>query len=494
MEKFSQIFYLIFILSGTYSYFILPFNNQDFFEDNSKELNNVTAFLNAWSSVHFHSDLYIGTPPQKTTALLISSNPLFFVSNYKESKYMLNIYDFSKSETFSYSQENSTIDEGNESIVYLFATDTINILENEGELDEIYSNKNMYIIDSNKYKEIKRINFFFAYNQKESKKCISLIGFSPFPKKEKHLFIISLLIQLYNLSLINLPIWSIQFHKNKDNEGNIIIGSYPHEYDPLNYFEDQLVKIKFSNLSYDYYTMNIENAYLSKTYEKEIGEIQENDSILSTNFIVGATLEFEVHFMHAPYELFLAMTSFFFNKYFENNKCFFKKIETSQIAFIYCDKKTFTMTDMIKFPSLNFYIKEYDYTFKIDYNDAFKERGDFIFLLILFEPALNYLRLGQMFMKKYMFTFDFDNFELGFYKKNPQDNIRYYSASFKKFLKDHCTLMIFLLLVFIFIIIFMIRKSYKKKKIMETSDANKNVAHFPDDDINQGYELKNDDQ
>ena len=98
----------------------------------------------------------------------------------------------------------------------------------------------------------------------------------------------------------------------------------------------------------------------------------------------------------------------------------------------------------------------------MDYKDLFLEKGEYIYFLIItydypseiqeyFDEYVSKWDLGMTFLKKYFFTFDYDNKYIGFYNKNisvPNTSPMIISKNNNKESKSY--------LVFIFVIVFIV--------------------------------------
>ena len=120
-------------------------------------------------------------------------------------------------------------------------------------------------------------------------------------------------------------------------------------------------------------------------------------------------------------------------------------------------------------------------------------RKDKVFLLIAFssKEVENTIKLGQIFLYKYKFTFDSENNEIGVYRTNLASKKVVHRI--KRAVRGKSLLLFFLFLWAVCAIYFCYKKGYiLKKKLIDYNTANKNISHFTGENIEQGYELKND--
>ena len=76
------------------------------------------------------------------------------------------------------------------------------------------------------------------------------------------------------------------------------------------------------------------------------------------------------------------------------------------------------------FNDIIFEHKEFNFNFSITFDDIYIQKDKFIFIRIIFEDfhGASWV-LGSPFMSKYLFTFNSDSKEIGFYSKNINDKI-----------------------------------------------------------------------
>ena len=200
--------------------------------------------------------------------------------------------------------------------------------------------------------------------------------------------------------------------------------------------------------------------------------------------------------MYAPKKLFEQLKELYFDNLFDNGICDYKKIKTDEdkIIIVYCDKMKFEIKDRMNFPPIYIDIQELGGSFEISYKEVFIEQKDKVYLLMAFSSKDfdNNLKLGQTFLYRYQFTFDYENREVGVYRNNI-DSQRVVHRIKRAFRGKE--LLVYLVLVIIAIgICYCYRKGYiLKKKTIDYNTANKNISHLTGEDIELGYELKNND-
>ena len=121
---------------------------------------------------------------------------------------------------------------------------------------------------------------------------------------------------------------------------------------------------------------------------------------------------------------------------------------------------------------IQFFNKDYNYTFELNPNELFIKNNNFYFFLVYFDhyPTDNWI-LGKPFLKKYQLTFDMDGKTIGFYT-NINKNGKYFYV--KKTSKFTAIALIFCILIIIglvaFIFIYLRRRQFKKRNANELDD------------------------
>ena len=134
---------------------------------------------------------------------------------------------------------------------------------------------------------------------------------------------------------------------------------------------------------------------------------------------------------------------------------------------------------------IQFFNKDYNYTFELNPNELFIKNNNYYFFLIYFDHFFtNNWILGKPFLKKYQLTFDMDGRTIGFYTninkngKDIYDNI--YDKKTSKFTTIaliFCILIIIGLVAFIF---FYLRKRQLKKR--NANELDDDFSYIPKND------------
>ena len=175
--------------------------------------------------------------------------------------------------------------------------------------------------------------------------------------------------------------------------------------------------------------------------------------------------------MYAPKDLFEQLKDLYFGPLFDKNVCDYKKIkiDKEKIIFIFCDKKSFDIDEQRKFPKIIFNVQKLGGDLELNYDDT--------------------INLGQIFLYKYKFTFDLTKNEIGFYRNDLKNEK--IAHRIKRAFRGKIFLFILILIIIIGGVFFLYKKGYLGKK--KLINFNKNISHFNgENNIDQGYELKND--
>ena len=111
-----------------------------------------------------------------------------------------------------------------------------------------------------------------------------------------------------------------------------------------------------------------------------------------------------------------------FNKYITLNLCFKeiitinKNYEENSYNYYYCNSSIYNNLKN-EFNSIIFEHREFQTNYSLDFDDLFIQENEFIFFKIIFDDYYNWI-FGTPFLSKYLFTFNSDTKEIGFYSKN----------------------------------------------------------------------------
>ena len=196
--------------------------------------------------------------------------------------------------------------------------------------------------------------------------------------------------------------------------------------------------------------------------------------------------------MYAPKKLFEQLKELYFDKLFDNGICDYKKIkiDKEKIIFIFCNKKTFNINEQKKIPKIVFNIQNLGGDLELNYKDVFMIKKDKIYFMVAFssKEIENTFKLGQIFLYKYKFTFDYDNKEIGFYRNNLKNEK--IAHRIKRAFRGKILIILFLIIL-VAAGYYLFKKGVLGKKKIFNFDNSKNITHFSGN-IDEGYELKTD--
>ena len=481
--KIYLIFFITILFIFIKSYIIIPFNEIKSLEQ--ENFKDAEELLNEFSFLNLYSEFYLGNSPYKLP-VVFKENIDYFALTKNTIKELISSDNYipSASESLKIIDFNSKIDLYYFKDKFIEATDYFHFLTNEDDLSLIYIDKEKGKINADKYQSYLYISFFFSDSKITNYLGVLGLAYNNFNFPSNNF-----IKELKTKSVTDSAIWSVDFpdiDEDTYTKGNIIIGELPHIYDPKYYKEDEYYKTKIFINNDTTSDWEIKTDTVSLMKDGNIGA--------SCEYINSITINFGVHMMYAPKSLFEQLKDIYFDKLFDNGICDYKKIkiDKEKIIFVYCEKKSFNINEQKKFPKIIFNIQNLGGDLELNYKDVFMTKNDKIYFMIAFssKEIYNTFKLGQIFLYKYKFTFDYDNKEIGFYRNNL--NNQKISHRIQRAFRGK-KLIIFLIIIIAVCGYYFYKKGFfGKKKLIDFSSANKNITHFPGDNIEQGYELKTD--
>ena len=357
---------------------------------------------------NIYTNISMGTPPQIVAHFIEQKDYSFHFkkrilsyNNVKSSKFLggfENLTNF----WFDRKKSSSFIIKDNDgfcSDVYYFNT----LNNTKIHVDNL--RHNIYLSDvMDKYKcGIIGLNHISNTNFKSNKIHINFIE----ELKQKNL------ISEYSFTILIEENNSLFNYKKNLNLGTIIIGETPHVFNPDKYQkEDQIVnKEKEWSILVNELKFNSPN----KNYTEENIEMQIS---LITGFIKGSSLYRK------------EIDKIFFSELMKKNICISELLDENVYPneyYVYSCENNEEVQEQIKsFPSLNFEIKTNNLTFIFNYKDLFKLYNDRLYFMIIFrdEKYTSYVPLwtmGEIFLRKYLTTFNYDSKTIIFYRNQVND-------------------------------------------------------------------------
>ena len=276
---------------------------------------------------------------------------------------------------------------------------------------------------------------------------------------------IFLIKSLKNIDAIDKIVWSIEY-KN-DDEGYLILGEYPHQYDN-NYTKDDFDDLNCITFDYEFYWYFIFTDI--KIGENKMHNYRTAEYSPQLGLIIGTS----------EYKEFIDN---YFNKF--GQLCTLNKIEYKAIEYTYyqCDKNI----NVDDFEQIVFIHRDSGNNFNLDKNDLFVDYNDKKYFLVIFQRQSYNQRwkLGKPFVKKYKFAFDHDSKSMLYYKNSRGKGKNNKNKSYLYIIA--CVLGILVIALGIFIGKILFGKK-KKKKANELEDNNE---YFYKEPINEDNNNEN---
>ena len=309
-----------------------------------------------------------------------------------------------------------------------------------------------------------------------------------------------------NDNKINTYSWSLKYYDSNNNseinyDGEMIIGIEPHDYQPFIYNKENYVTV-------DSYID--EDSYYFPQFEKNEYGIQfnsvyfyKNNKVISENLvkIVNPTsmeglFSLTNGMIQCPEEYYNLIKINFFSQYLDIcSEVAFYDDHGSLYTFV-CNKNKLNIDQFYKnFPTLYFKHINLNFIFELQAIDLFREEKNKIYFMI-FVSDLEKWYFGEIFLKKYFFTFNQNKKAIGFYidiNKNDGNKGNNGKENNEKNNKEQNKGIIFLIIGIVLIIInFIIFGMCLYKKICENNRRRRanelkddNYDYLPEDNSNK---------
>ena len=375
------------------------------------------------------SDIYmnleIGSPIQNINVRISANSDNFFLS--KENAIFEEKYS-KKNGNFYYKQFNSTT-------FHYQDEDRGNLFFSHPHISEYVQDN--FIFHSTKNKGGNKIvvkNFTFLLAFKVNGPYHGMVGLkgetSEYVSRE------DIFTTLKKYHLIKNNIWYLKYDDNNKYNGSLFIGNYPHndknidkkgknEIFIINHFRKVYSTIKKNSWD-SQWGLTFNNLYLNNiTFSENIYE-EILDDCKNCKY---AALDPNLGVIIGPTKFKFLLERAYLNNYLNNKICFQlmlkinKDYQGKSFYYYYCHA---SYLDQMKanFMPIVFEHKEFNYNFTINFEDLFVKKNNYIFLKIIFDifQSSNWV-LGRPFTSKFIFFFDSDSKEIGFYSKNINDEI-----------------------------------------------------------------------
>ncbi len=428
---------IIYMIKNTKSLIVLPIYTDFLYEEDSSKFSTDKLLrynIKTIFTTKIFTNLSIGTPEQIIPSIITFQSPVLFIDR-----------------NGTYNHSNST---------------SFNLYDNHPQLIKMQIQDNLY---SYSYFCVENINFKNLYNTYQNYSIYfhigyandedwilsgkNYIGLSPQKfKQDNELIGLSFISQLKKKGIIFSNTFTFDFNKNNKNYGNIIIGNYPHEYDPKKYNVNNFRV--FGSLSYNKEDGNVWilnfNYFLIRNFTYLNDNLNEN-VLFEHEGKYDFMINYEINFISLDAEFSSFLATLIENVYGDLCKNIIINYRSSE-KFIYICNETI---DIKKFPSLIFKMKPIDHVFELDYTDLFEKRNDTYFLLIVFSHYKSEREVGLPFLTKYNLVFQENERVVGYYLKNNEG----------EGLSLFVSILLISICINILFIVFFVRRYYKRKNI-----------------------------
>ena len=269
-----------------------------------------------------------------------------------------------------------------------------------GENDFINAIKSKDTINFNNKLILNNITFLLGIKENLYRSEAGILGLN-IPEFDRRIQEIGFIKQLKQRDLIQKNTYYIKYNETNE-DGDLIIGSLPHEIDSKKYDEKK----------YDEFNAEI----VSSTMGLKVTESYYGETLMDCEFKVE--LAIEDNFIRGSEEIKNILYKIFFEEKITRNICqssIFSYIDNENKYFYYCSKKL----NLSEFKNITLYIDGSDLKIELSYKDLFYEYKNNYYFMMYFDtkPYSHFFRLGKILFKKYILVFNHDNKKIGYYRK-----------------------------------------------------------------------------
>lgn len=408
--RIAIVFLFWIIINSINCYYVLPLKT---YYDYNQEDKDRTRIMHNLITNNIYTELEIANPPQKLATFIKSKDYCSYIANYfcniENSNYdPINSNDFNNTTPYNLSFRGfKDVCLANEKMKFSTNYKDLSNLE-EVEFKQFYhAPNNTYASDRPNTCGVFGFRNKFDKSQEGEDKCLSLID------------------GLYNDTNLNTEndtqnlVFSIDYSK-----GELIIGGYPHEYNPSIYKESNYTQVFMNESSMDF--NNDFHTTFNEMYFYKNNKIGSSDDIVRViaqdrlqsifvveqNMIMTSVYCFNLYYMY------------FFRKYINMGYCEEVKTDLDRYTSFICDKESFNSTEELlefkkTFPTLFLFHYGFNTTFEFTYDELIHENNGRLYFMIYTDSTNDkgYWGIGKLFMEKYLFTFDFGKQSIGYYNQ-----------------------------------------------------------------------------
>ena len=264
---------------------------------------------------------------------------------------------------------------------------------------------------------------------------------------------------------IKLDNWIIKYNDNLKDEGELIIGGFPHEYDSQHYSKERLrtSKVYLGENIHPDWNLQFIKSFIIYNKDKSLNEYELKQNTYSL-------LSIEEFFILGTDEYFHKIQNIFFNDYISKSICQKQTHKKTKYVMNYYHIMCYFNGDQKKlktflnnFPILKFYQSEMDYNFTLTGSDLFTiipDNNRILFNIEFLENNNNWV-FGKPFFKKYQLIFNDEAKIISYYfdKKDEKVKENYLNGT-----KKDIYIIISLLIIINFVIFYYFKKNKVKYK------------------------------
>ena len=267
------------------------------------------------------------------------------------------------------------------------------------------------------------------------------------------------------------------------DEGILVFGIDPVEFFDSEYNKNNVSSCQGINKNYDY--KNNWSIIFNELKQRSL-KSDNKEFIIQKNVQGVINFNYDVIVGNNQYMDIISKT--FFWPYITKEICQ-QKLANNKFYYFVCNSLSLNFNEIKEnFPILYFKQNEFDYVFELTAHDLFVQIGDKIFFLIVFNknnPTSSFL-LGNIFLKKYFFSFDNNLKTILFYKKENKKKAEIVVLQYNS--SKIIAISGFLIVIFLIIGLYFGKRIYQKRKLRanELEDA----FCYPQKDIDKNFNME----
>ena len=391
--------YIIIIVlnfNSIFSYISIPFTT---IKENITPSFYVSTFMTSSFYSKVETKIKIGTPSQELSLRIKTLSIQLSINSIQMGTYKITRFNESNSSTFINLEPNS-------------------YSHNYGQPDFTFAMKSKDVINLENKLSLDNFTFLLGIEDYNINRESGVFGLR-IADLDHRVNDVSFIKQLKERNLIKNYTFFIQYEKdefNQTNSGKIIIGTFPHEYDPKKYnqkyFREFYAEIVGSSMGF-----KIKKAFYG-------------DIFINEDF--KAQLAIEDYFIRGTEKFKKILLEKFFQKNIDSGLCSFSSfdyMQDKQLGFFYCKTDlnlsefkniiftvdNFGMSDEDK---ENFDLNNTHLIIELNYKDLFAEFDNKYYFLMYF-PKRNYetdyFKFGKIIFQKYILNYNLETKKFGFY-------------------------------------------------------------------------------